>query len=172
MDDDFDGPQGAKPPPRSNRRLVSGDRANLGLIPEKHIHMREADPDGPNAIRGPPLRIRRHVQRGRRPEPSGAGEERRGRLPDESARPPEPGPMHVMGASNGPKRDVREPQPRVRARIRDERAPSAGPGQGHRAPGRPPRTDTRTPPDPVSPIPVPQYLRVGIPSHGPDTRRP
>src|SRR2546425_1185756 len=70
MDDDFDGPQGAKPPPRSNRRLVSGDRANLGLIPEKHIHMREADPDGPNAIRGPPLRIRRHVQRGRRPEPS------------------------------------------------------------------------------------------------------
>src|SRR3989475_591891 len=134
MDDVFGGPQRAKPLSRSNRRLVSGHCANLGLIPEEHIDVRDANAHGLNAVGRPPLRIRRNVQRGRRPEPSGAREERRSRLPDEAARPPEPGSMDVMDASHGTKRNVREPEPRVRARIRDERTPSGGPGQGHRAP--------------------------------------
>src|SRR5207244_13606635 len=99
------------------------------------------------------------------------GEDRRGLLPDEATRPPEPGSMHMMCASNGPKRDVREPQPRVRARIRDECAPPGGPGQGHRAPGGSAWIDTETHADSVLPIPVAQELRVRIRSHGPDEGR-
>src|SRR2546426_12160515 len=76
-----------------------------------------------------------------------------------------------MDASYGTKRNVREPQPRVRARIRDERAPPGGPGQGHRAPGGSAWIDKEPRADSVLPISVAQELRVRIGPHGPDERR-
>src|SRR5438128_4641102 len=55
MDDDFAGPQRAKPLSRSNRRLVAGHCANLGLVPEEHVDVREADAYRLNALLPPPL---------------------------------------------------------------------------------------------------------------------
>src|SRR5438876_306010 len=107
--------------PREGR--ISGGTDDIG----------KADPHRLDASGRPSLRIRRHVQRGRRTEPTGPGEKGRGRFPQEPTRPPEARSMHVMSPTNRVKRNVAEPQAGVRSRVRDERPPPGGPCQGHRA---------------------------------------
>src|SRR5438128_11767254 len=100
MDHDFGGPEGAKALSRLNRRLFSGDGADLRLVPEKDVDMRETDSDRFDPLVRPALRIRRHVQRGRRSESAGTGEKGRGLYAQQRARPPGPRPMSVMWSSN------------------------------------------------------------------------
>src|SRR3989449_10255817 len=130
MDHDFRGAEGAKALSRLDRRLFSSDRADLCLVPEKDVDVREANSDGFDPRLGPPPRIRRHIQRGRRTVSAGAGEKRRGRVPHEAARPPETGPMQMMRPANRLNRNLAEPQSRVRPRVRDEGPPPRGPRQG------------------------------------------
>src|SRR2546422_11498975 len=96
MDHDFRGAEGAKALSRLDRRLFSSDRADLCLVPEKDVDVREANSDGFDPRLGPPPRIRRHIQRGRLTVSAGAGEKRRWRFPPVPARPPETRPMLVM----------------------------------------------------------------------------
>src|SRR5256885_15914029 len=96
MDHDFRGAEGAKALSRLDRRLFSSDRADLCLVPEKDVDVREANSDGFDPRFGPPPRIRRHVQRGRRTVSAVAGGKRRGRVSLDPPRPPETRAMHMV----------------------------------------------------------------------------
>src|SRR5256712_4941963 len=165
MDHDFCGAERAKTLSCLDRGLFSGDGTDLRLVPEKDVDMRETDSDRFDPLFWPPPRIRRHVQRGRRTESAGAGEKRRGRFPHESARPPEPGPMHVMRPSNRLNRNVAKPQTCVGPRVRAERAPPGGPRQGNRASRGSAWTDAQTAADAVLPTPIAQEPPVRIGPH-------
>ena len=171
MDHDFRGAEGAKALSRLNRRSFSSDRADLCLVPEKDVDVREANSDGFNPRFRPPPRIRRHIQRGRRTVSAGAGEKRGRRFPHEPACPPEAGPMDVVRSSNRLNRNVAEPQSRVRPRVRDERPPPGGPRQGHRASCRPAGIDAQARADAVLPVSVAQESRVRIRPDRADERR-
>src|SRR5437870_13104477 len=109
MDHDFRGAEGAKALSRLNRRLFSSDRADVCLGPEKDVDVREANSDGFNPRFGPPPRIRRHIQRGRRTVSAGASEKRGRRSPHAPAGPPEAGPRDAVRSSDAWDRNVAEP---------------------------------------------------------------
>src|SRR5437899_12456829 len=100
MDHDLSGAERAKALSRLNRRVFSRNGRDLRLVPEKDVDMRETDSDRFDPLVRPALRIRRHVQRGRRTESAGTGEKRRGRFPHEPARPPGPRTLYLKRPSN------------------------------------------------------------------------